>query len=171
MSLRTNERDICIGLFGTCGDSTWRNEFMKAFDLEGIAYFNPQKPEWREEDAVEEAWHLVNDEVILFPVTDETYAAGSLAESGFSILSALRSNDQRFVVIYIAPNVCPALQVADPAAAKDSARARALVQAHLKKLNHYNVFVVDSLAQMKEISISLYFAAKAVKDARRLCSR
>ena len=35
------------------------------------------------------------------PVTNETFKARSLAETGFSILSALRMNASRFVVLYI----------------------------------------------------------------------
>ena len=157
---------ICIGLFGTCGGSKWREPFIATYESLGIEYFNPQKDDWKPEDAEIEAEHLVNDQVILFPVTNETYAIGSLAETGFSILSALRSNDQRYVVIYIDPKLDPALETADPIAAKESMRARALVAAHLKKLNHYNVFIVDSLEKMLTISKELYSAAQCVHRAR-----
>lgn len=31
---------LCVGLFGTCGNSQWRVPFMEAFKEAGIEYFN-----------------------------------------------------------------------------------------------------------------------------------
>lgn len=92
---------LCIGLFGTCGKSTWRVPFMTRYTELGIPYFNPQVEDWKPEDAVIEAEHLADDDVILFPVTSETYATGSLAETGFSILNAVRLDDRRDFIILI----------------------------------------------------------------------
>ena len=64
---------MCIGLFGTCGGSKWRDEFMAAYEERGINFFNPQVADWTPECAEIEADHLVNDDVILFPVTNETF--------------------------------------------------------------------------------------------------
>ncbi len=47
-------------------------------------------------------------------------------------------------------------------ARKESLRARALVSEHLRKLSLNNLYVVDSLDEMLEISIKLYEAAKIV---------
>jgi hypothetical protein len=145
----------CIGLFGTCGSSKWRNDFINRYELLSINYFNPQKDNWKPEDAANEAEHLVNDDVILFPITGETYAFGSLAETGFSISQAIRSNVHRFVVIMISPTLDPEL-MENTRSAKESIGARALVIAHLKKVNHPNVYLVDSLNDMLELSINLH---------------
>lgn len=149
-------KQVCIGLFGTCGGSKWRDAFMAAYAERGINFFNPQVEDWTPECAEIEAEHLVNDDVILFPVTNETFGTGSLAETGFSIMQALKSNTNRSVVIMIDPTVNDALQIADATTAKESARARALVRAHLKKVQHPGVYIVEDLDTMLNVSIDLY---------------
>lgn len=42
----------CIGLFGTCGGSIWRDKFMDKYDDENltgepILYYNPQVEDWK----------------------------------------------------------------------------------------------------------------------------
>lgn len=149
-------KQVCIGLFGTCGDSKWRDAFMAAYEERGINFFNPQVSNWTPECADIEADHLVNDDVILFPVTNETFGTGSLSETGFSIMQALKSNTNRSVVIMIDPLVNEALQISDPAMTKDNSRARALVRAHLKKVQHPGVYIVEDLDTMLNVSIELY---------------
>lgn len=151
---------LCIGLFGTCGKSKWREPFMAEYEQLGISFYNPNKANWVPSDAEEEAEHLADDAVILFPVTDETYATGSLAETGFSILNAIRLDDRRDFVIMIAPDLEEELKNENPTAAKESIRARALVRQHLKKLRLSNLYVVESLAEMFEVSVALYRAAE-----------
>lgn len=146
----------CIGLFGTCGNSNWRDQFINMYNQVGITFYNPQVPDWKSEDAAIEAEHLVNDEIVLFPVTNETYGMGSLAETGYSIMSAIRADNKRYVVLYIDPTVDASLVETDAWAAKESTRARALVLAHLKKINHPNVFITKSLQDMMNLSIMLY---------------
>lgn len=148
-----------IGLFGTCGNSTWRNKFMEKYNQLGIQFFNPQVPDWKPEDAEIEAGHLADDEIILFPVTSETYASGSLAEVGFSILQAIKLDDRRDFVILIDNNLDENLKE-NAVAAKESLRSRALVKEHLKKLRLCNLFLVDTLDEMLEVSIKLYPAAE-----------
>lgn len=162
-----SQTTLTVGLFGTCGTSRWREAFIQRYQALGVAYFNPQVENWTPELADVEAWHLVNDELILFPITDETYAAGSLAETGFSVLSSLRWNVHRFVVLYIAPTVNAVLAQANPEAAKDSARARRLVRAHVEQSGMANVFVVDSLEAMLKVSITLYGSLALMHQARR----
>ena len=123
-----------IGLFGTCGTSIWRKPFIERYQQEGIPFFNPQVDDWKSEDAAIEAQHLAEDPIILFPITNETYATGSLAETGFSILQEL----------------------SDPIARKESLRARALVNEHLRKLRLPNVYLVDSLTVMLDVILRLY---------------
>ncbi len=157
---------ITVGLFGTCGASTWRKAFIEAYEKLGVAYFNPQVEDWRPELADVEAWHLANDQVILFPVTGETFAAGSLAETGFSVLSALRWGSDRFVAVYINPTVDEELARSNPEAAKDSVRARKLVLAHLREQAPRNVFVVSSLEDMLRTSLDLVAACALLERAR-----
>lgn len=151
----------CVGLFGTCGASTWRKEFIEFYTKTGIRYFNPQVDDWTPELADIEAQHLKRDEVILFPVTSETYGTGSLAETGFSILQAIQSNATRFVVVMIADDMDEALK-ADETAYKESMRARKLVKAHLAANPHPNVFVVDNFEDMLILSVELYNAVEKI---------
>jgi hypothetical protein len=157
---------ICIGLFGTCGGSTWRNEFIKKYQALNIEFFNPQVDDWKPELAEIEAEHLVNDEIILFPVTSETYGTGSLAETGFSIMQAINSNANRSVVLMIDNFVKDDLIAANPLTTKESLRARALVRAHLKKNIHNNVYIVESLDEMYEVSIKLHRVHTELKEIR-----
>lgn len=161
---------LCIGLFGTCGNSTWRKEFIEKYESEKMVYFNPQVPDWNEALAQVEAEHLVNDDIILFPVTDETYATGSLAETGFSIMQAINSNSHRSIVIMIDGGLKPELIEANPLAAKESTRARALVRAHLKKVNNPNVYIVSSFNEMLVVSLKLYRAHENIAEVRKLIS-
>lgn len=156
---------LCVGLFGTCGGSKWRAQFIERYAQEGISFFNPQVEDWKPEYAVQEAEHLANDTVILFPVTSETYGTGSLAETGFSIVNALRLDDRRDFVIMIEQKLDDGLSNAE--ARKDSLRARALVKQHLKKLRLSNLYVVESLEEMLEVSITLYRAAEMREPLRK----
>lgn len=148
------ERKLFVGLFGTCGNSVWRDAFIKKYEELGFNFFNPNKPDWKEEDAIIEAEHLANDRIILFPITGETYGTGSLSEVGFSILNAIRLDDRRHFVVMIEKDLAEELD--DPVARKESLRSRALVVQHLKKLKLDNVYIVDTLEQMLEVSITLY---------------
>ena len=146
----------CIGLFGTCGGSPWRNSFKEEYLKKDINFYDPQKENWVPEDAVIEADHLANDAIILFPVTSETYGTGSLAEVGFSILNAIKLDDRRDFVVMIEQSLDSKLVHENAIAAKDSLRARALVKQHLNKLRLSNLYVVDNLHDMLEISLKLY---------------
>ena len=143
---------LTIGLFGTCGSSRWRDKFIARYESERISFFNPQVADWKPEDAIKEAEHLANDEVILFPVTSETYATGSLSEVGFSILQAIRLDDRRDFVVMIEQRLDERLS--DSIARRESLRARALVIQHLKKLRLKNVYMVESLEEMLEVSFN-----------------
>lgn len=150
-----------IGLFGTCGGSKWRDPFMAAYTDRDINYYNPQVENWKPEDAVEEAEHLANDSIILFPVTSETYALGSLTEVGFSLLNAIKLDDRRDFVVMIENKLDDSLT--DENLRKESLRARALAIQHLKKMKLSNLFLVPDLEKMLEVSITLYQAQKLVE--------
>lgn len=169
-------KQITIGLFGTCGQSKWREPFMKEYDKLKLAYFNPQKTDWRPEDAQIEADHLANDEILLFPVTNETFAFGSLAETGFSILQALKMDQTRDIIVMIEPDVvlndkdllsnCEEFTFEKQR--KESCRARALVMAHLKKINYPNVWIVKDLNDMLKLSLELHAIQVIRNNSRRL---
>ena len=159
-----------IGLFGTCGTSTWRKDFIEKFEQHGIEYFNPQVDDWYPEFAKIEAQHLVKDDIILFPVTSETLGTGSLAESGFSIMQVLKSMNKpgfqhRKVILLIDSDVAPSLKADNPVAAKESTRARALVLAHLEEVRDPNVYIVNTMDELLALSMELYPAVKQLKEA------
>lgn len=146
----------CIGLFGTCGTSKWREPFIERYKMLGIEYFNPQVPDWNPACAVLEAQHLKEDSIILFPVTGETFAFGSLAETGFSILHAIRMNTERDVVVMIEMVIDSELEGRSPDMAKDSMRARKLVMENLGKLDLPSLWIVKDLKTMLNLSIELW---------------
>lgn len=148
---------MTIGLFGTCGNSKWRDKFMDVYNSGGIKYFNPVKDDWKPEDAQEEAEHLANDEIILFPVTDESLGLGSLGEVGFSILQAIRLDSERAVIVMIDNTINDKAKafINDDKVVIESIKMRALVNAHLKKLKYPNVYIVDSLEDMLAVSLQL----------------
>jgi hypothetical protein len=148
---------LTIGLFGTCGQSTWRASFIERYTKKGVAFFNPQVDDWDPSLAEIEAWHLANDKVVLFPITSETYATGSLSEVGFSVLQVIRLDDRRDFVILIDQFLDDSLS--NEEARKESLRARALVKQHLIKQNLPNVYVVNSLKDMLDLSLKLYEAS------------
>jgi len=150
-----------IGLFGTCGNKTqssWRDDFIALYEYMGFSYFNPWKEDWKPENAAEEAYHLSTDEVILFPITASTYGLGSLSEIGFSVLNAIQMNNKRDFVVFIDDCLDPTLD--DISLRVESLRTRALVKEHLLQLEIDGLYIVDSLEEMKEVSIKLYQIAK-----------
>lgn len=150
---------LCIGLFGTCGKSTWRKTFIEEYEkrgmVDGVNFYNPQVEDWDPSCAEIEAENLAEDSIILFPITKETYAFGSLSEVGFSILNAIKLNDRRDLVVMIDQELEQEL-MEDKVQAKDSLRSRALVKQHLKKLGYNNLYVVDTLDEMLDLSLALY---------------
>jgi len=145
----------CIGLFGTCGRSKWRDSFIELFKEESIEFFNPQVENWDPSLAEIEAEHLATDSIILFPITSETYAVGSLAEVGFSVLSSIKLDDRRDFVVMIEQKLDEDL-MKDSERAKESLRARALVYQHLKAQNLPNIYLVDNFEEMMLVSDILY---------------
>ena len=155
---------MTIGLFGTCGGSTWRNEFVELYDATGIEYYNPQVLNWKLEDAKIEAEHLANDDVILFPILAETEGLGSLAEVGFSIIQIIKSGGTKNIIVMIDDDCT----VKDVAVREASIRMRALVKAHLKKLNsHPNIFIVENLDTMLYLSVELHSAERYRKNLNK----
>jgi len=159
---------MTIGLFGSCGNSRWRDQFITIYEKMGINYFNPVKDDWQPEDAQNEAEHLANDEVILFPVTDESLGLGSLGEVGFSILQAIKLDSTRDVIVMIDDVLNDNSKILyDESLVIESIKMRALIKAHLKKLNYPNVYMVDTLDDMLSITLHL----KEMNDMRKKISK
>jgi hypothetical protein len=165
-------KKLCIGMFGTCGETTWRKElfiphYEKTMGLkDGVEFFNPQVEEWDASMAEIEAEHLAEDAIILFPITHETYGLGSIAETGFSLLNAIRLDDRRDFIIMVDQYLDDEL-MENKELAKESLRGRALILQHLKKLNFSNVYIVDTLDEMLEVSSMLFSNAEAIRDWRK----
>lgn len=156
--------EYTVGLFGTCGSSTWRKRFIESFEENNIKFFNPQldEGEWTPDRADEfvqnENWNLKNNELILFPITDETTGQGSLAEIGFSVADTLRNikkTNNQMLIVYIDPKCND--PKASEAQIQDSERSRKLVLSKVieeSKINP-NVFVVNSMTEMYKLTLNL----------------
>ena len=76
--------DDAVGLFGTCGGSTWRELYYIQLAKEGIPFFDPQISVethgrgWCEADIENEVHHLEQNPVLMFKVTGETTGLMSL---------------------------------------------------------------------------------------------
>lgn len=159
------ESQPCIGMFGTCGQTTFRDRlFIPVYEELKINYFNPQVDDWKPEDAKDEADHLVHDMVQTWPVTSDTYGSGSVAEQGYSIAASLRSDSPypKFVIPMLEMELDDSLS--DEIARNESLRARRLARAHLERSSSPNVIIVESLDQMLETSLALYGAARAIVE-------
>jgi hypothetical protein len=88
------------------------------------------------------------------------YLRDRLAEVGFSILNAIRLDNRREFVVIVEPHLRGDLVKANSTMTKESLRTRALVAQHLKQLALANLYVVDTLEEMLEVSISLYRSAE-----------
>lgn len=118
-----SELQDVVGLFGTAGNSTWRDSVMARLKAAGVTYFNPVVPDWTPAHAEIESRHLASDRVILLVITGETESYGSLAETGWAALSAAKNGQTVLLVIQDYPD--------DPKSTAN--RSRALVRAHAQK--------------------------------------
>lgn len=159
---------MTIGLFGTCDNNRWRDTFMAKYQELGVPYFNPMVDNWYPGLVIEEAKHLAEDEIILFPVLGWSYAEGSLSELGFGPLRAMRQNKHRSFVYLIETELHERLT--DPDRRKASLRARKLLLGHLTELNDKNIFLVKSLDEMLTVSLDLYKIHLQINEVRDMLS-
>jgi hypothetical protein len=164
------EDQPCVGLFGACGPTTHRQDlFIPAYEQVGIRYYNPQVPEgtWAPDMMPDEADHLKHDVVQTWPVTPDTYALGTLAEQGYSFAESLRSESPfpKFIIPMITLDLADHLD--NPELRAETTRARLLALGRLQASTSPNVFVVDSLEEMLEVSIVLYGVAKQIVELTR----
>ncbi len=147
----------CIGLFGTCDNSSWRDEFVELYKEMEIEYFNPDAGDnWHPGMIEDENRHLNEDSIILFPVLAESLGTGSLGEIGFSVLNVTRNianGSNQFLVVFIADECTDTRKT--EIERQDSNRCRKLVKTKMQAVNHTNIFMVETLEQMKEVSLQL----------------
>ena len=135
-----SELKCAIGLFGTAGQSRWRDPVMTRLEQEGIPYFNPIVDEWTPECAPLEAENLATDKVLLFVVTGEEESFGSLAETGWAALSGMQNGQ---TVLFVIQNY-PAAPQATPN------RARELVRSHARRAG---VAIFDTVEEALEAAV------------------
>lgn len=150
-------KQLTIGLFGTCGSSTWRDQFIDEINQkDDCTYYNPQVEEgaWSPEMADIENQHFHNDEIILFPITNETTGLGSLSEVGFSVQSLLDNLSTHRFFVFMIDDDCNCKN-SSPEQIQDSLRSRKLVKSKLELICHPNIFIVNNLDDMKDIMFDL----------------
>jgi len=150
-------KNVCVGLFGTCGGSKWRDDFITSYETLDVDYFNPDAGDnWHPGLVDEENRHLLEDEIILFPVLAESLGLGSLAEIGFSVLNVIqnieRGSNQHLIVMI--DDDCTAAN-STASEIDHSQRTRRLVKSKLIKVTHPNVIVVRNLNAMLVVSQGL----------------
>lgn len=156
-----------IGLFGTCGKSTWREPFLQLADLREVTCYNPQlpegtwKPEYANEYVQQERYHLLHDDIIVFAITDETTAFISLGEIGFSVVDVLRNLGRRQLVVYIAPKCGEIEATASEIKSSNQLRETVSSKLRLETYSHSNVFVVNNLDDLLACTADLIGVVKA----------
>jgi len=138
--------DAQVFLMGTIGGAyedpnrdCWREDVIQpVLDDLAVSYFNPVVSNWTEESAEIEARVIAQAETIVLVITASHPSIGSLAESGWAVLSAIERGQT--IIIYIAPE----------SASEDSWRARQIVlsQAYPLAENLDNVIIVESLEEV-----------------------
>jgi hypothetical protein len=149
-----------IGLFGTCGPSKWRKPFLEAYAKAGLPYYNPQLEPgtWNPEMAKLENDHLYNDNIIIYVVTDETTAEGSLPEIGFALNGIAESAGTRYAIIFIDRECNDAS--ASEKEKKNSRRTRELILSKLEQHYQANVFIAKSIEETLGLSLSVMTLAQ-----------
>lgn len=153
-----SDKTLTVGLFGTCGNSTWRQPIIELLNQHNIPFFNPQvgPGEWHPGMVAEENAHLREDGIVVFPVTWETTGQGSLAEVGFSIMQAVRSNPSYLIVMI--DDECR-----DPGASEaqimESNRTRKLVKSKVADLAaqpYSRVLLVETMEEIPALILSTH---------------
>jgi hypothetical protein len=129
-----------IGLFGSCGDTTWRKDIaIPIIKKAKKKYFNPQKKTWTKQNAILEYDHLMNDKVIVHVITDETNGFGSLSESGWIAMGALLRGQK--IGFYIEEDNSKLLN-------SEEKRARELIKYHIENIKHPDIFLAKNISEL-----------------------
>lgn len=98
----------CIGLFGTCSGSKWRDRFIEVYREENIRFFDPVVADWTPASRQNEIIHMRTDDVIVMMITDEAYSLFSLMECGI-LLKEMAANPFRHLIIGVDRHLDPML--------------------------------------------------------------
>jgi len=161
---------ITVGLFGTCGNNPWRDPFIEQYDTAGINWFNPDAGDnWHPGMIDDENHHLQTDDVILFPVLEQTTGFGSLGEIGFSISNVVRkiTNGHLQYLIVLIDDDCKDDKATEQER-KHSIKTRKLVKSKLLEVNHPMILVVHNLADMLTASIHVCNSVKLQRSIGNL---
>ena len=135
------------GVYSDPNRDCWR-EYVVQPELDdlGVTYYNPVVEDWSEENAREEAEAIANAETIVLVITANHPSFGSLAESGWAVLSAIERHQT--VIMFIAKEQ----------ENEDSLRARKIVLSQAETLNPQidQLIMVDNLDQVVEALHQLY---------------
>lgn len=181
-----------VFLMGTAGNfedkkrSMWREPIKTACAKVGITCFDPVVPEWNEAAMKAEFEALITARVITMAITANTSGFGSLAESGWAALSALKRGqafglfvDKTFFMEGFDPRLSQASsdllnmlvgkdQSKDAKALADaSRRARKLVDGHAhelaKQFPELNLFVAEDLESLRDWTVKTALERRAQK--------
>lgn len=146
-----------VGMFGTCSGSTWREPFIKEYKQRKIDFFNPDLgDDWTPDATENENIHLIEDNIVLFPVLAESLGFGSLGEIGFSMLTVLKNvmtGHNQYLIVLI-DDKCE-MEGASTEDIKLSDNTRKIIKSKVEDVDHPNVFLVNTLDEMKELSFRL----------------
>lgn len=150
----TSTEDAQVFLMGTIGGDhsdpqrdCWREYTVQPVLEElNVTYFNPVVSNWTEENAEIEARAIANAETIVLVITDNHPSIGSLAESGWAVLSSIERHQT--IIIFIA----------DKSDDDDSQRARHIVLSQARTLADEldNVFLAESLDAVNAVIRQTY---------------
>lgn len=141
-----------VGLFGTCGNSKWREEVViPTLDKAGVAYFNPVVSDWNEEAQKNEVKNAAEDRVIIMAITGETTAIASMAELGWQVYLAHGVGQKVVVFIEDMPNDVLA---SDTGTSLRINKVRALIRKYAEKAVG-DVFLVSSLQEAADKAVEL----------------
>lgn len=179
-----------VFLMGTSGNfydpnrSMWREPIKSACAKIGVTCFDPVKEQWTEESAKQEADALEKASILVMAITANTAGIASLAESGWTVVSAMLRRQK--VGIWIDPSfegeqIKQSTQMvrldemrkqADAAAkidsmAEASRRARKLVNSHAGKLAKQYPTIVYVAKDLRELAEWTVATAKSIGLPKR----
>jgi len=135
------------GVYSDPNRDCWREYVVQPeLDKLGVTYYNPVVEHWSEEKAREEAEAIANAETIVLVITQNHPSFGSLAESGWAVLSAIERNQT--IIMFITKEQ----------ENEDSLRARKIVLSQANTLNSQidELIMVNDLNQVVEELHLLY---------------
>lgn len=98
--------NTCVGLFGSCAGSMWREPYKASLQVSGIDFFDPQVMpathgrEWCEADIENEVRHLAQDPILMFKINGLSASLLSFCE----VITAINRGNQ--FVICIIEDLC-----------------------------------------------------------------